>query len=99
MADATRNSGQFAGTPVKTARFTVAADNDVLFTAAGDVLVLGFVNHSGVTALNIDAGVDIVTFPAQLAAAETLCATAAGAGDVTVLFVECPVETYTTQST
>lgn len=94
----TRYSQSIGAAPLKTARFDVTADNDVLFEASGDVLVVGAVFHSGVTALNIDAGIDIVagTYPVQLAAGEELCVTTAGAGSVTVLFVDDPVETYDT---
>ena len=94
----TRVSGNIAGTPVKQARFTVTADNDVLFEADSQMLVIGAILHSGVTALNIDAGADITEFPAQLEAAEELCVTTAGAGEVTVFYIDDPTAGYDTFS-
>ena len=46
MADATRVSGNIAGTPVKQARFSFTANDDVLFVADGAMLILGAIHHS-----------------------------------------------------
>lgn len=94
----TRVSGNIAGTPVKQGRWTVTADNDVLFTADSDMLIVGAILHSGVTALNIDAGADITEFPAQMASGEDLCVTTAGAGEVTVFYIDDPTPGYDTFS-
>lgn len=96
----TRVSGNIAGTPVKQARFAVTADNDVLFTADSKMLVLGFISHSGVTALNVDAGVDILltAFPLELQDGEDLCVTTAGAGEVSVFYIDEPDPGYDTFS-
>lgn len=94
----TRHTGNVAGTPVKQARFSVTADNDVLFTADSDMLVVGFIAHSGVTALNLNAGVDITEFPAQMGDGDDLCVTTAGAGEVTVFYIDVPTEGYETFS-
>ena len=66
-----------------------------------DLLVLGFLDHSGgnITALNIDAGLDISAYPAQLVAAEELCVTAGGAGELTVFFISNPIDGYATFDT
>jgi hypothetical protein len=82
---------------INVARFTVTADNDVLLPA-GDYLVLGAYHHSAnTTALNLAAGADIAAYPAK-AANQTVCATAAGTGDITLLWVEIPAPGYTTFS-
>lgn len=93
------SQNQRLGGLLKTARFSVTADNDVLFPAGQELLVLGAFHHSGnTTAVNIDAGVDITAFPVQVGSAETLNVTGTGAGDVTVVFAEIAkpgMETYT----
>lgn len=97
MADATRVSGNVAGTPVKQGRWAVAADNDVLFTADSKMLIIGAIFHNvNVTALNVDGGVDITEYPYQLDDGEALQATATGAGQVTVFYIDEPDEGYPT---
>jgi hypothetical protein len=54
-------------------------------------------SHEGlVTALNIDAGLDITEFPFQVAIDETVNVTTTGAGEVTILFATLPKEGYPT---
>jgi hypothetical protein len=93
----TRYAKSVVGSLPRTARFSVTADNDVLLSG-GDYLVLGVYHHgANTTAVNIDSGADVTTFPIKVVSTEDLCVTASGAGDVSLVFVEMPVAGYTTQ--
>lgn len=94
----TRVSGNVVGQLLKTAKFDVTADNDVLLS--GDRFTVVAAVYDGLaTALNIDAGIDEVAFPIVVEAAEELCVTASGAGSVTLTFQAEPVQGIATQNT
>lgn len=96
----TRVSGNIAGTPVKSARFSCTADNDVLFTADSDMLIVGYfvTDDTVITALNVDAGIDLTEFPHHLKDGEDLCVTSTGASaqEVTVFYIDDPSAGYDT---
>lgn len=85
--------GKFYGVPcgVEVKTFNVTADNDVLLPTGKNYLVLGAFFSGLATAVNQNAGADIATFPSATAGAnDTVCATATGAGTVTLVYVEIP---------
>lgn len=85
--------GKFYGVPcgVEVKTFNVTADNDVLIPAGENYLVLGAFFSGLATAINQNAGVDITVFPTATAGAnDTVCATASGAGTVTLVYVQIP---------
>ena len=94
----TRVSGNVVGQLLKTAKFDVTADNDVLLS--GDRFTVVAAVYDGLaSALNVDAGADKTAFPIDVAADEELCATATGAGSVTLTFQAEPVQGIATQNT
>ena len=82
----TTQKKQSFGPIMKTAKFAVTADNDVLLSV-GHYLILGAVFTGLATALNTGAGADIV-LPGANIAGETVCVTATGAGTVELVFLE-----------
>lgn len=93
----TRYSQDVVGALPKTARFTATADNDVILAAGNYIVLAAYFHGANVTALNLAGGVDITAYPFT-SANQTVCVTAAGTGDVTVVFVELPSTTYSTFS-
>ena len=92
----TRYAKSIVGGLPKTARFSVTADNDVLLEGDDMIVIAAYYHDANVTALNIDAGADIVELPAMVTKAQQLCVTAAGAGDVTLVFASLPAPRYDT---
>ena len=94
----TQDGGLVVGGLQKTVKFTVTADNDELM-ADVNVIVHAVKFEGAATAVNIDSGADLTAFPTEVTAAQTLNVTTAGAGAVTVIFSEMPVDGYTTFDT
>lgn len=84
----TRYAGTVVGPLLKTAKFDVTADNDVILS--GDRFLIVGAIFDTVTALNIDGGEDILAYPVEVAADEQLQVTTTGAGSVTLLFAAMP---------
>lgn len=91
----TRYSKDIVGAPVKTARFTCTADNDVILPAGNYIVLAAYFHNGNITALNKAAGADETAYPITTAN-QTVCVTASGTGDVTVVFMELPTTGYTT---
>jgi len=85
----TRNAKSVTGPLLRSVKFDVTADNDLLLDG-GNYLVLGAYFDGLATAINIDSGSDVATSGTQVASDETLNATATGAGTVTLFFAEIP---------
>jgi hypothetical protein len=77
------------------ARFTATADNDVILPAGNYVVLAAFFHGANVTALNKAGGTDEAGYPFNTAN-QTVCVTASGTGDVTIVYVEVPAAGLTT---
>lgn len=76
------------GVPAKVEirRFSVSADNEELLPSDADYLILGAAFTGNATAINLDAGADVASFPAQTSG-NAVNATASGDGTVTLVYV------------
>jgi len=80
-----------AGAPVKTAKFTATADNDVLLATGNYIVLSAYFHGAHLSALNVAAGADVAAYPFTTAA-QTVCATSDGtSGDVTIVYMELPI--------
>jgi len=96
MADATLTQSPRPSGLLQTAKFTVAADNDVLL-ASGDYVIVGFQATGNVTGFTANAhdytlhtaATDTYVCPAVVSAS-AVTALATGAGTITLFFYQLP---------
>ena len=95
---ATTQKKQASHPLLRCAAYDVTADNDVIFPAGGEKMIIAAYFDGLATALNIDAGLDAV-LPFQVADDEVLNVTTTGAGSVELVWVDLAEVGYATQNT